>query len=158
MAKSKGLEEEIWSAISAFEQILEAMPNDRASLEALTHAYEQIGDHTRSAEYAMQLAEVVIDSGDDKAAAELVEKLQPHAEGSDDVAATLARLQSVAAGRSADPLGSAPGAGGSCRLRCHGIRRRGAGASRGGWLGRGRPDEEARSPAAGALSRCRARS
>ena len=79
MAKSKGLEEEIWSAISAFEQILEAMPNDRASLEALTHAYEQIGDHTRSAEYAMQLAEVVIDSGDDKAAAELVEKLRNEA-------------------------------------------------------------------------------
>ena len=42
----KDLEAEIWNAINAFEQMLEAMPNDRVSLEALSHAYEQIGDHT----------------------------------------------------------------------------------------------------------------
>ena len=61
---SKELEEEIWSAISAFEQILEAMPNDRASLEALAHAYEQIGDQTRGLDYLIRLTQVVLEEGD----------------------------------------------------------------------------------------------
>ena len=49
------LEAEVWSAISAFEQILEAIPNDRASLEALSNTYEQIGDHTKAKEYMLRL-------------------------------------------------------------------------------------------------------
>ncbi|MCE9614989.1 MAG: hypothetical protein K8T26_11975 [Lentisphaerae bacterium] len=73
-------EEEVWIAISAFEQILEAMPNDRASLEALSHAYGQIGDLTRAKEYLLRLAKVVLDEGDADAAALLVRQLAPHAE------------------------------------------------------------------------------
>ncbi len=74
----KDMEEEVWSAISAFEQILEAMPNDRASLEALSHAYEQIGDLTRAKEYLVRLGNVLLDEADVDAAGELLEKLRPH--------------------------------------------------------------------------------
>jgi hypothetical protein len=73
------LEEEVWNAISAFEQILEAMPEDRASLEALAHAYEQIGDHTRAKDYLTRLAQVLIDESQTTEAKALLEKLRPYA-------------------------------------------------------------------------------
>ena len=60
----KQLEEEVWSAIGAFEQILEAMPEDRASLETLSHAYGQIGDHARAYEYVLRLGRVLLVEGD----------------------------------------------------------------------------------------------
>lgn len=53
-------ESEAWSAISAFETILEAFPDDRSSLETLSHAYEHIGDQTKTLEYLRRLAEVVL--------------------------------------------------------------------------------------------------
>jgi hypothetical protein len=74
----KELEEEVWVAISAFEQILEAMPNDRASLEALSHAYCQIGDHSREKEFVIRLGNVLVDEGDREAAEPLLETLAPY--------------------------------------------------------------------------------
>ncbi len=71
----KNLEAEMWNAISAFEQMLEAMPNDRVSLEALSHAYEQIGDHTKSVDYLVRLGNVLVDDGETGAAAQALEKL-----------------------------------------------------------------------------------
>ncbi len=73
------LEGEILSAIAAFEQIVEAMPNDRASLEALAHAYEQIGDHVKAKDYTIRLCNVVLDEPDIQAALELRDKLVQYA-------------------------------------------------------------------------------
>ena len=61
-------EAEIWNAIAAFEKILEAIPNDRISLETLIEAYEKVGDHTRAKEYLLRLANVLIDESDEDAA------------------------------------------------------------------------------------------
>jgi hypothetical protein len=89
----KKLEQEVWSAISAFEQILEAMPQDIASLQALSHAYEQIGDLTRAKDYLLRLGGVLLDEGDVAAAKELVHKIAAYA-GEDARAADLvARIE-----------------------------------------------------------------
>ncbi len=78
-------ESEVWSAIAAFEQILEAMPKDRTSLETLAHAYEQIGDLVRAKEKWITLAEIVVADSDREAAEEALGKLGPHID--DDAAA-----------------------------------------------------------------------
>lgn len=69
------LESQVWSAIAAFEQIVETIPNDRVSLEALSHAYEQVGDLSRARDYLTRLAAVVIDDNDREAAELLRERL-----------------------------------------------------------------------------------
>jgi hypothetical protein len=58
------LENQVWNAIAAFEQIVETIPNDRVSLEALSHAYEQVGDLSRAREYLSRLVSVVIEEKD----------------------------------------------------------------------------------------------
>ena len=68
------LESQVWSAIAAFEQIVETIPNDRVSLEALSHAYEQVGDLSRAREYLIRLAYVVIEENDRDAAEFLHER------------------------------------------------------------------------------------
>ncbi|MBT3296957.1 MAG: hypothetical protein HN919_01615 [Verrucomicrobia bacterium] len=72
----KQLEEEVWSAIAAFEQILEAMPEDRASLETLSHAYGQIGDHAKAYEYVLRLGRVLVADGDQQSALDLLDRLR----------------------------------------------------------------------------------
>jgi len=69
-------ESEVWSAIAAFEKILEAMPDDRASLETLSHAYEHIGDQVKTLEYLMRLGDVIIRDGDAEAAGDIAGKLR----------------------------------------------------------------------------------
>lgn len=69
------LENQVWSAISAFEQIVEMMPNDRVSLDALSHAYEQVGDLSRSRDYLGRLVNVVIAEKDRAAAGVLQERV-----------------------------------------------------------------------------------
>ncbi|MEI6563285.1 MAG: hypothetical protein WCO42_03135 [bacterium] len=73
--KREDLESQVWSAIAAFEQIVETIPNDRVSLEALSHAYEQVGDLSRARDYLTRLASVVIDEKDRDAAEFLRERL-----------------------------------------------------------------------------------
>ena len=89
------LESEVWNAIAAFEQILEAMPDDRSSLETLAHAYEHIGDQTRARDYLVRLGHVLLKEGDKASAAELRDKLSMY-EGDDDVAELLERIDDVA--------------------------------------------------------------
>lgn len=69
-------ESEVWSAIAAFETILEAMPDDRASLETLSHAYEHIGDQAKTLEYLLRLGDVIVRDGDREAASHIAEKLK----------------------------------------------------------------------------------
>jgi len=109
-ASRQNLEAEVWSAISAFEQILEALPNDRASLEALWNAYEQIGDYAKSKSYLIRLAGVVADEADEAAARELIEKLRPYAE--DDVSAkeALGRIEELVSEAQSSAAPSAAGA------------------------------------------------
>jgi len=101
MAKDKKkteLEEEVWNAISAFEQILEAMPNDRESLMALAHAYQQIGDLSRARDYTIRLGNVMLDNGDISSALNLVEESKDLFDGDPKGKEFLARLEGVSAG------------------------------------------------------------
>lgn len=75
----KDLEAEVWNAISAFEQILEAIPEDRASLEALANAYEQIGDHTRAKDYLIRLGKVLVKEKDIPAIKEILDHIRNYA-------------------------------------------------------------------------------
>lgn len=69
-------ENQVWSAIAVFEQIVQTIPNDRVSLEALSHAYEQVGDHTRAREYLIRLANVLADEQDREAAEVVQDRLK----------------------------------------------------------------------------------
>ncbi|MFU8781097.1 MAG: hypothetical protein ACNA71_08765 [Kiritimatiellia bacterium] len=89
------LESEVWQAISAFEKILEVMPDDRSSLETLSHAYEQTGDKVKALDYLLRLAEVVLGEGDKEASAHVLERLQEYAEAGDHVRAVIQRLQEL---------------------------------------------------------------
>jgi hypothetical protein len=91
---------EFWDAIALFEGILQGMPEDRVSLEALSLAYEQVGDLTRARDYLQRLAVVVARERDREAAELLKERLQRYA-GADDPA-------SVAALRQLEDLLAAP--------------------------------------------------
>lgn len=73
------LENQVWSAIAAFEQIVQTIPNDRVSLEALAHAYEQIGDLSRSRDYLTRLANVLVDEKDREALGQIRERLEQYA-------------------------------------------------------------------------------
>jgi tetratricopeptide (TPR) repeat protein len=67
---------EVREAITAFEQILEAIPDDRMALETLFEAYEKIGDRDKAMEYLLRLAKVVADEADPDAAPKVMEKLR----------------------------------------------------------------------------------
>jgi len=95
----KQLEEEVWSAIAAFDQILEAMPEDRASLETLSHAYGQIGDHAKAYEYVVRLGRVLVADGDQESALDLLGRLR---ELSGDDAEGIALVAAI------EEMGSAP--------------------------------------------------
>ena len=71
-----GSQSDVWSAISAFEQILEAMPDDRASLEALIEAYRQIGDLAKAREHTVRLARVLVQDRDAEAAGAMLGDLR----------------------------------------------------------------------------------
>jgi len=73
------LENQVWNAIAAFEQIVEMMPDDRVSLEALSHAYEQVGDLSRAREHLSRLVSVVISAKDRPAAVLLQERVMQFA-------------------------------------------------------------------------------
>lgn len=111
--KSKvDLEAEVWNAIAAFEQILEAIPNDRASLEALAHAYEQIGDHVRAKEHLVRFAEVLVSESDVDAASGLLDKLNSYA-GEDPRSKQLAvKIVNMKAGAGRISGGDTPASGG----------------------------------------------
>lgn len=88
-------EAEVWNAIGQFEKILEVMPNDRFSLETLTDAYEKIGDHTRSKDYLLRLANVLADESDEDAAHDTLQKLKLFDQSDRNVRDTIARLEGL---------------------------------------------------------------
>ena len=109
----KDLEEEVWSAISAFEQILQAMPKDRGALDVLSHAYEQIGDHTRAKEYTVRLAEVMLGESDSAALPGLLERLRTYAPEDPAVQDMVRRIEQMTggdAGTTTDTSATDPGA------------------------------------------------
>ncbi|MBL7077882.1 MAG: hypothetical protein ISS31_10460 [Kiritimatiellae bacterium] len=93
----KELEEEVWSAIGAFEQILEAMPDDRASLETLSHAYGQIGDHAKAYEYLLRLGRVLVAEGEQPAALDLLDRLRELSAGDASGADLIGKIEAMAA-------------------------------------------------------------
>lgn len=102
-------ESEVWSAISAFEQILEAMPEDRSSLEALSHAYAQIGDHARAKDYLVRLTRVILKEDDRPAAAGLLEQLRPYVDDDEDVRELVASIGEIPSEAKADePVVASP--------------------------------------------------
>lgn len=89
---------EVWQAISAFEKILEVMPNDRSSLETLSHAYEHVGDRARALDYLLRLAEVVVAEKDAETAPHITERLAEYSEADEQVRDLLSQLQLLQAG------------------------------------------------------------
>ncbi|MFH0878873.1 MAG: hypothetical protein V2A34_04100, partial [Lentisphaerota bacterium] len=87
------VESEVWNAIAAFEQILEAIPNDRVALETLFEAYEQIGDKTRAMDYLLKLATSIAEESDVDAAPDIIQKLNKYAADSADIKAMLNQLE-----------------------------------------------------------------
>jgi tetratricopeptide (TPR) repeat protein len=96
-------ESEVWSAIAAFEQILEAMPNDRTSIEALAHAYEQIGDLTSAKDYLIRLANIVVEEANPEAAQTVMEKLLSYSTDDPVVEDAVARLKQLVENAPAPP-------------------------------------------------------
>lgn len=88
-------EAEIWNAIAAFEKILEAMPNDRVSLETLADAYEKVGDHTRAKDYVLRLANVLVDEGDEDGVYDLLKKIKALDPDDSQVKETLSRVKKL---------------------------------------------------------------
>ncbi len=88
-------ETELWNAIAYFEKILEALPNDRLSLETLANAYEKVGDHTRAQDYTLRLAHTLLDEADDDGIGDLINKIRQFDQSEPEVQNILARLESL---------------------------------------------------------------
>ncbi len=97
-------ESEVWSAIAAFEKILEAMPDDLASLETLAHAYEHIGDQAKTLEYLQRLGEVILRDGDAEAAVHVASKLRGFASKDEQVSLLCDRLEGFTAQVQTEPV------------------------------------------------------
>ena len=74
---SSDYDSEVMSAISAFKQILEIMPQDQGTLEALADAYQQVGDVDEANAYRLQLGEVFLEEGDEESALDIAAELAP---------------------------------------------------------------------------------
>lgn len=61
-------ESEVWNAIDAFEQILQAMPDDRTALETLYEAYDHIGEKSKALDCLINLGSQVCEEEDTAAA------------------------------------------------------------------------------------------
>src|SRR3990172_1476735 len=92
-------EAESWNAIAYFEKILEAMPNDRLSLEMLASAYEKVGDHTRAKVYALRLARVLADGTDEDTITELLGRIRQFDPNEPEVRSALSHLENLKPGK-----------------------------------------------------------
>lgn len=89
----KSEESEVWTAIDAFEQILDAMPEDRTALETLYQAYDRIGDKSRAIEYLVRLAQVIREESDTSAMPGLHSVLQEEGRRSPSAAAAAEQIE-----------------------------------------------------------------
>jgi len=83
------LQAELGDSIVQFEQFLSVEPDNRAALEFLWLAYQQLGDEGRALNYALALTKIVLRKNDTETAADLVKAL----EGSSDPQAQIAVLR-----------------------------------------------------------------
>jgi len=90
--------DEVRAAVEAFEQILEVLPEDMASLEALSHAYEQLGDTERSADLLLRLGLILEREPDDVKIRDLLPRLLPVCERRADAKKLYDALEAVLAG------------------------------------------------------------
>ena len=72
-------EEDVWSVISTYEDVLESTPQDQQALGRLSTAYGEIGDHVRAKEYMVRLAGIVLAEADGQAAARIKDSLNAFA-------------------------------------------------------------------------------
>lgn len=91
----KAPESEVWNAISAFEQILEAMPEDRTALETLYEAYEHIGDRGQALQYVLRLGEVVLEEQDTAPIVWLYSEVQRLGSGNPKAEASMKRMEDL---------------------------------------------------------------
>jgi len=100
---------ELRSAISAFEQILEIMPEDPTALQTLTDAYRRLGETDKSAAFLLRLADAVAEETDPDVLQSVLERLET-AGASDDATSAAARLRARldAVGASAAATAAAP--------------------------------------------------
>lgn len=75
MSKTRS-EAELKSAIVAFEQILDAEPNDRLALETLADSYAKLGETAQALTYLTRLADAVIAENDMQAAKDVAARLK----------------------------------------------------------------------------------
>lgn len=106
--KNNASEREVRDAIAAFEQILEAIPNDRMALETLIEAYEQINDKKKALEYVIRLAEVIDEDRDAETAPRFIEKLRVLGANDPSAKQILERLQKLVVPARKQPEPTAP--------------------------------------------------
>lgn len=83
---------EALSAIAAFEQILEIVPNDLSTLDALTRSCELVGDLERARKYLIRLIRAHLELGNTEQAVALADDLRRLADGDPDAFDLLAEL------------------------------------------------------------------
>lgn len=88
-------ESAVRKAVAGFEKILEAMPNDRVTLEALADAYDQLGEPARAKEYYLRLARVLVQEGEEDAAQDVLDKLMHIAPGDPEVSKVREEIENI---------------------------------------------------------------
>lgn len=91
----KAAESEVWNAIEAFQEILNAIPGDRTALETLFEAYDHLGDRNKALQYLMQLAEQVAGETDPDTLRWVLESLRRLGGGVEQAEAQADELQRV---------------------------------------------------------------
>ena len=86
---------EVYDAITAFEQILQAMPSDRVALQALYEAHEQIGNFEEALGYLTRLAHTVADENDGEVAESILASLKKLSDGSEAAKTAIKRIEAV---------------------------------------------------------------
>lgn len=84
---------EALKAITAFEQILEIVPNDLSTLDALVRSCEMVGDAERARKYLIRLIRAHLDLGNTAQVEALADELRRLADGDPDAFDLLAELE-----------------------------------------------------------------
>ena len=88
-------EDELWSAISSLELILDVMPEDKTSLQALAGAYVDIGDIAKAVKLKVRLGQLCLNTKAMSEAAEIFEELVDLRDHDEDVKEFLERYEAM---------------------------------------------------------------
>ena len=69
------LDESLTAIVDGLERILDASPNDHATLELLAYIYEYVGDAAKVREYLLRLGTAIVTDGDSDQAAYICERM-----------------------------------------------------------------------------------